>query len=151
MKASKLAALLVLLTGCLHSDPAYYPVSLQMPYSTLPEAPAGSVIEPGTPVTLDAQQQETVIAGVVKWMKVPASVQFGTMAAARTRRGGIVVCGEVNGRNSAGVRAGMAPFIGMLTASSEAPEFVVVAIAEEGEQRAEITALCRQSGTLPGA
>ena len=139
-------ALVVLLSGCLQSDPAYLPVSLQPPYSSLPVAPPGAGIEPGMPTKLDARQQEAVVAGVVKWMKVPGSAEFGTMAGARTRRGGTVVCGEVNGRNSAGVVAGMAPFIGMLTANQAAPEFVVVAIAAAGQRRAELEALCRQSG-----
>jgi len=143
-----LIALCVLLAGCVQSDPAYLPVSLQPPYSTLPEAPADATIEPGMPVKLNSQQQEAVIAGVRKWMKDPASVSFGTMAAARTRRGGIVVCGEVTGRNSAGVVAPMAPFIGMLTASPSSPEFVVVDIAADGKPRAELESLCRQNGIL---
>jgi hypothetical protein len=141
-------ALCALLAGCVQSDPAYLPVTLQPPYSTLPEAPAGATIEPGMPVKLNAQQQEAVIAGVRKWMKDPASVSFGLMSAARTRRGGIVVCGEVTGRNSAGVVAPMAPFIGMLTASPSSPEFVVVDIAADGGPRAELEALCRQSGIV---
>ena len=60
----------------------------------------------------------------------------------------IVVCGEVTGRNSAGVLAPMAPFIGMLTASPSSPEFVVVDIAADGKPRAELEALCRQSGAV---
>jgi len=136
----------LLLAGCIQSDAAYHPVTLQPPYSTLPEAPAGATIEPGTPVTLNPQQQEAVIAGVRKWMKDPASASFGTIAAARTRRGGVVVCGEVTGRNSAGILPPMVPFIGMLTASPSSPEFVVVDIAADGKPRAELEALCRQSG-----
>lgn len=146
----RLSVLLVVaglpLSGCIPGDAAYHPVTLQPPYSSLPEAPAGARIEPGRPVRLNALQQEAVIAGVRKWMKDPASVSFGAMAAARTRRGGVVVCGEVTGRNSVGVMAPMAPFIGMLTVSPSAPEFVVVDIAVSGLPRAEIETLCRQSG-----
>jgi hypothetical protein len=141
-----LVAFCVLLTGCLQGDPAYHPVSLQPPYSTLPEAPAGATVEPGTRVKLNPQQQEAVIAGVRKWMKDPASTSFGSMAAARTRRGGIVVCGEVTGRNSVGMLPPMAPFIGMLTPSPSSPVFVVVDIAGSGKPRADLEALCRQSG-----
>ena len=72
-------AVLVLLSSCLQSDPAYLPVSLQPPYSSLPAAPAGAAIEPGMPTKLDARQEEAVVAGVVKWMKVPASAEFGTI------------------------------------------------------------------------
>jgi hypothetical protein len=143
-----LIALCMLLTGCLPGDLAYHRVSLPPPYSSLPEAPAGTAIEPGKSVNLSARQQEAVIAGVRKWMKDPASASFGSMAAAKTRRGGIVVCGEVAGRNSAGTLMPMAPFIGMLTASPSSPKFVVVDIAASGDPRAELEALCRQSGAV---
>jgi len=141
-------ALCVMLSGCVQIDPAHLPVTLQPPYSALPDAPAGATIEPGTSVKLNARQQETVIAGVRKWMKDPPSASFGGMAAARTRRGSIVVCGEVTGRNTAGVLAPMAPFIGVLTPSPSAPEFVVVDIAADGKPRAELEALCRKSGAV---
>jgi hypothetical protein len=143
-----LVAFCVLLTGCIEGDPAYRPVSLQPPYSALPEAPAGATVERGTPVKLNPQQQEAVIAGVRKWMKDPASATFGNMAATKTRRGGLVVCGEVTGRNAAGIQPAMAPFIGMLTPSATSPEFVVVDIAAGGKPRAELEALCRQSGAV---
>lgn len=139
-------ALCLLLTGCLQSDPAYLPVSLPPPYNSLPEAPVDATIEPGMPVRLDPRQQEAVVAGVVKWMKDPASASFGTLAGARSRRGRIVVCGEVSGRNSAGAYADMAPFIGVLMGRPTAPEFVVVDIAQSGQPRAEIRRLCAESG-----
>jgi hypothetical protein len=141
-------ALGLAIAGCIQDDRAYRPVSLQPPYDALPEAPAGTTIEPGTTVKLNARQQEAVIAGVVTWMKHPGTVSFGKMVAARTHQGGIVVCGEINGRNSAGVLAGMAPFIGMLTPSPSSPEFVVVDIAASGKARADLEALCRQSGAV---
>ena len=50
---------------------AHNPVSLVPPYNELPSAPAGTAIEAGTKVTLDARQQEAVVAGVSKWMKYP--------------------------------------------------------------------------------
>ena len=57
-----------------------------------------------------------------------------------------MVCGEVDGRNSAGVNAGMARFIGMRTASVTAPEFVVVDIAASGKPRTDLEALCHLAG-----
>jgi hypothetical protein len=42
----------------------------------------------------------------------------------------------------------MAPFIGVLTASPSSPKFVVVDIAASGDPRAELEALCRQSGAV---
>ena len=62
------------------------------------------------PIKLDPRQQEAVVAGVTKWMKEPGSASFGSMAGVKLRQGSIVVCGEVDGRNSAGAYAGMAPF-----------------------------------------
>jgi hypothetical protein len=112
----------------------------------MPDPPADARIEPGTAVKLDARQQEVVVTAVLKWMKQPDSASFSALSAVRSRRGPIVVCGEVNGRNSAGTFPGMAPFVGVLVGSSAAPEFVVVTIAQSGAARAEVQSICRQSG-----
>ena len=64
---------------------------------------------------------------------------------AREGPGQIVVCGEVNGRNSAGAYPGMAPFVGVMM-GTRAPEFIVISIAQNGPPRAEIEAICQQSG-----
>jgi hypothetical protein len=136
-------ALCTLLAGCLQQgDPAYLPVSLQGPYASWPNAPAGTAIEPGLPIKLDPRQQEAVVASVSKWMKNPPSASFGSIAAAKLREGRIAVCGEVDGRNSAGAYTGMSRFIGVLMG----PEFVVVSIAQAGAARAEIDTLCQRSG-----
>jgi len=144
-KASALA-LLGLLAGCLQSDPAYLPVSLPPPYSTWPDAPQGTPIEPGMPVKLDPRQQEAVVAAVSKWMKDPPSASFGTMAGVKGRQGHIVVCGEVDGRNSAGAYTGMARFVGVMMGRPQAPEFVVVSIAQTGRERTEVEGICQKSG-----
>jgi hypothetical protein len=144
-KASSLA-LLGLLAGCLQSDPAYLPVSLPAPYSSWPDAPAGTPIEPGMPVRLDPRQQEAVVAGVSKWMKDPASASFGSIAGVKSRQGPTVVCGDVDGRNSAGSYPGMARFVGVMMGPAKAPEFVVVSIAQTGKSRSEVEAICQQSG-----
>ena len=138
----------LLLAGCLQmqGDPAYLPVSLQPPYSTLPEVPPETPIEPGMPIKLDPRQQEAVVAGVAKWMKEPASASFGTMSGVKLRQGAIAVCGEVDGRNSAGAYAGMARFVGVMMGPPKAPDFVVVSIAQNGKPRAEVEAICHKSG-----
>jgi hypothetical protein len=141
-------ALAGLLAGCLQADPAYLPVSLQPPYSGLPDAPPGTAIEPGMPVKLDPRQQEAVVAAVIKWMKEPGTASFGGMGAVKARRGQIVVCGEVNGRNSAGAYPGMVPFVGVMVGKPMAPEFIVVSIAQSGPPRAEVQAICQQSGVF---
>jgi hypothetical protein len=146
MKARALLVLGAILAGCTQGDSAYLPVALPPAYSHLPDAPPGFAIEPGPPVKLDSRQQEAVVEGVVKWMKDPASASFGAMAGARTRSGAVVVCGEVNGRNSAGAFAGGARFVGVLMGRPMALEFVVVSIAQSGKPRAEVEALCQRSG-----
>ena len=125
---------------------AHNPVSLVPPYSELPRAPAGTTIEAGTKVTLDARQQEAVVAGVSKWMKTPASTRFGLMSGARDSRGTITVCGEVDGRNGNGLYVGMRPYVGVLMGTTDSPDFVVVGIAASERERAEVAALCRESG-----
>jgi hypothetical protein len=125
---------------------AHNPVSLVPPYNELPPAPAGTTIEPGTKVTLDARQQEAVVAGVSKWMKTPASTRFGLMSGARNSRGTITVCGEVDGRNGNGLYVGMHPYVGVLMGTAASPDFVVVGIAASDRERAEVASICRDSG-----
>jgi hypothetical protein len=145
MKAKALLILCVPLAGCVQSDTANLPVSLPAPYNHW-EASPDTPIQPGMPVSLDSRQQEAVVQAVVKWMKDPASASFGNVAGAKSRNGRIVVCGRVSGRNSAGVYTGMAPFVGVLMGLPAAPEFVVVSIAQSGKPRAEVEAICQQSG-----
>ena len=145
-KARASLALAGLLAGCLQADPAYLPVTLPPPYSDLPDAPPGTAIEPGMPIRLDPRQQEAVVAGVLRWMKEPGSVSFGAINAVKARQGKIVVCGEVNGRNTAGAYPGMAPFVGVIVGKPASPEFIVVSIAQSGPPRAEVQAICQQSG-----
>ena len=127
-------------------DNGHVTLTLQPPYGELPAAPPGTAIEAGSKVTLDARQQEAIAAGVSKWMKDPRTPQFSTMAATRNKSGFITVCGQVNGRNSAGAYAGMAPYVGVLMGTRTSPEFVVVGIAGSVRERDEVTALCRDSG-----
>ncbi len=130
-----------LLAGCLQAvDPAYLPVSLPPPYSDLPDAPAGSTIELGMPIKLDPRQQEAVVAAVIKWMKEPGTASFGAMGAVKARRGQIVVCGEVNGRNSAGAYPGLAPFVGVMAGSAR---------VHRGQHRPIRPAARRGPGDLP--
>lgn len=127
---------------------AHHPVSLVPPYSELPQAPSGTTIEAGTKVTLDARQQEAVVAGVSKWMKTPASTRFGIMSGARNSRGLVTVCGEVDGRNGSGVYVGMRPYVGVLMGTPASPDFVVVGIAATERERAEVASICRDSGVI---
>ena len=86
------------------------------------------------------------MAGVSKWMKSPATASFGSISAVRLRQDRVVVCGEVDGRNSAGAYTGMSRFIGVLMG----PDFVVVSIARSGQARTEVETICQQSGIFQG-
>ena len=137
-----------LLAGCLQAqdDAAYLPVALQPPYSTLPEVPPDTPIEPGMPIKLDPRQQEAVVTAVSKWMKVPGTASFGAMSGVKLRQGAIAVCGEVDGRNSAGAYTGMSRYVGVMMGPPKAPEFVVVSIAQNGKPRVELESICQKSG-----
>ena len=131
--------------ACAPPDPPNMPISLAPPYSDLPDPP-GASIEPGMPIKLDQRQLEAVVDGVMKWMKDPASVSFAGINGAKNRHGIVTVCGDVSGRNSAGVLVSKSPFIGALMARPTAPEFVVVEIGSIGKQRVTVEGLCQQSG-----
>ncbi len=126
-------------------DTAHWPIFLPPPYNALAPAPPGAPIEPGRPVRLDAHQQESVVTGVLKWMKTPGSVQFRGIEAVRNSRGLITVCGEVNGRNSAG-KVSISPFVGVLMGPGADADFVLVGIGSSDRERAEVIQLCRVSG-----
>ena len=127
-------------------DVAHTPIFLPPPYDAWPPAPPGTPIEPGRPVGLNGPQQEAVVTGVMKWMKDPGSVQFKAIEAVRNSRSRIVVCGQVNGRNTAGRDVGMAPFVGVLMGPDVDDDFVLVGIGSSDRDRAEVTRLCRASG-----
>jgi hypothetical protein len=126
-------------------DTAHAPIFLAPPYDALPPARAGTAIEPGRPVDLNGRQQESVVVGVLKWMKDPLSVQFSGLAGTRNSRSLITVCGQVNGRTTAG-RYIMSPFVGVLMGPGADADFVLVGIGSSERDRAEVTQLCRASG-----
>jgi hypothetical protein len=133
------------LIACAPADTPNRPIFLPPPYNTWPPPLPGWAIEPGRPVGLDGPQQVAVTTGVLKWMKGPTSVQFRDMEAVQNSRGLVTVCGEVNGRNSAG-KVSISPFIGVLMGPDEDADFVLVGIDSTDRERAEVIQLCRQSG-----
>ena len=86
------------------------------------------------------------MVSVMKWMKDAASVQFRGIEAVQNSRSLIVVCGLVNGRNTAGNLVGFRPFVGVLMGPDEDADFVLVGIGSSDRERAEVTSLCRASG-----
>jgi hypothetical protein len=150
MRGLYLAFLGILLAACDPQDGPNYPVSLQPPYNAPAQANATAEILPGKPIKLNRKQQDAVVSGITRWLKDPSTAYFGEMSAARNPLGYVTVCGDVDGRNSAGKFVGMAPYIGVLLGRPATPEFVVVQIAAFGRERAEVVALCRESGTGKG-
>ncbi len=149
-----MVALVLPLGGCQTGgdplgDSSHRAVTLPGAYRDLPAPPAGTPIESGKRIVLDARQQEAVIVSIAKWMKEPGSLRFGSMTAARNRFGVVTVCGEVDGRNGAGRYAGMSPYVGVLLGPPANPDFVVVGIAGSAAERAQVSDLCRESGTAP--
>lgn len=148
---SAVVALVLPLGGCQTGgdplgDSAYLAVTLPAAYRDLPAPPAGTPIESGSRVVLDARQQEAVVVSIARWMKDPGSLQLGSMTAARNRFGVVTVCGEINGRTGSGRYAGMSPFVGVLLGPPARPDFVVVGIGGSAGERAQVIALCRESG-----
>ena len=80
------------LTACMPH--AHAPIFLTAPYDALPCA-SRLDDQPGRPVGLNGRQQESVVLGVLKWMKDPISVQFSGLAGVRNSRSLITVCGQV--------------------------------------------------------
>jgi len=146
MRGHLLVVVCATLSACMPSDTAHFAVHLPEPYSSVPLPSSGVSFEVGTPIRLDARQQEAVVAGVTKWMKDPASVAFGEMTGARNSHGLVTVCGQVMGRNSAGTYVGMSPFIGALMGTPAKPDFVVVEIGSAARARADVESLCRGNG-----
>jgi hypothetical protein len=135
-----------IVAACAPPDLPNTPVSLESPYRDLPDPWPERTIEPGMPVKLDQRQLEAVVDGVMKWMKDPASVSFANINGAKNRHGIVTVCGDVSGRNSAGVMVSKSPFVGALMGQPKAPEFVVVEIGSIPKQRTTVEGLCQQSG-----
>ena len=149
MRGRLLVVACTVLTACLAActpDNAHVPIFLTAPYDALPPAPPGTAIEPGRPVGLNGRQQESVVLGVLKWMKDPVSVQFSGLSGVRNSRSLITVCGGVNGRNKAGRYVGMSPFVGVLMGPDDDADFVLVGIGSTERDRAEVIQLCRASG-----
>ena len=136
----------VIVVACAPPDLPNMPVSLESPYRDLPDPWPERNIEPGMPVKLDQRQLEAVVDGVMKWMKDPASVSFAGINGAKNRHGVVTVCGDVSGRNSAGVMVSKSPFVGALMGQPKSPEFVVVEIGSIPKQRTAVEGLCQQSG-----
>jgi hypothetical protein len=139
----------VAISACTPDDGAHIPIYLTAPYNTWPPAPANTPIEPGRPIGLNGRQQESVVTGVLKWMKDPVSVQFRAIEGVQNSRGLVTVCGEVSGRNTAGRQIGMEPFVGVLMGPDVDADFVLVGIGSSERERAEVSQLCRASGIFP--
>ena len=139
----------VTLAACMPDDTAH---TAHLPGSALQYLAArapNTPIEPGRPVGLNGRQQQSVVTGVLKWMKDPGSVQFRGIEGVQNSRGLVTVCGEVNGRNTAGHQVGMEPFVGVLMGPDGDADFVLVGIGSSDRERAEVSRLCRRAEFFP--
>lgn len=99
---------------------------------------------PYTPYKLTHAEKDVVMRGVRGGMKDPVSAIFGEMAAGKSPKGVITVCGYVNGRNSFGGYVGMQRFMGVLVMSPDV--FMLSAIAHDDASEYGVSKVCSQSG-----
>lgn len=82
-----------------------------------PGKSASDIIGPPVATTnyeLTASDRKAVEDGVKTQLKDPTSPLFGSMMGRATPEGSVIVCGQVNAKNSYGGYTGNKPFIGML-------------------------------------
>lgn len=155
------------LTACMTEDTAYNFTYIPPPWACAPAKAGRNPPSPanpcpsdpqesrppailrGEPIQLDPRQQETVVVGVIQWLKDRPSASFGRMQGLRDPRGAIVVCGWVDGRNGAGTYRGMSPYIGVLTDPRDVAKFVVVGIGATARERTDVLSLCQEIGAAP--
>lgn len=100
---------------------------------------------------LSNEHRAAVEKGVRERLKDPESARFGTMAAAKTAKRGILVCGMVNAKNALGGYAGAAPFVGTLTDmkfddGKRAVLFSVAGLGDDETRRTVVARMCREGG-----
>jgi hypothetical protein len=104
-------------------------------------------LEVAKPITLTAKQISSVRAGVAKSLKNNdlEGVRVGRMLAGRTSTG-VIVCGYVNGKNSAGEYVGEKPFHGLFLGMDNASGFIVTGAGGAENDTTATFEVCRRSG-----
>jgi hypothetical protein len=103
-------------------------------------------LEVATPITLTPKQVSSVRAGVAKSLKYDVdSPWVGKLLAGRTSTG-VIVCGYVNGKNSAGEDIGERPFHGLFLGFDNASGFIVTGSGGAENETATTLDVCKRSG-----
>jgi hypothetical protein len=103
-------------------------------------------LEVATPITLTPKQVSSVRAGVAKSLKYDVEApRVGKLIAGRTSNG-VIVCGYVNGKNSAGEDIGERPFHGLFLGFDNASGFIVTGTGGAESETATTLDMCRRSG-----
>ncbi|MER9665557.1 hypothetical protein [Mesorhizobium sp. M0203] len=89
--------------------------------------------------TIDAVQ-----SAILTVLKDPDSAKFGEVGAAVASDGSVVVCGNVNAKNSFGGYIGQMPFVGHMSGG----EFVVEQVAATADEAVRIIVRCENLGAM---
>jgi hypothetical protein len=122
-------------------------LSVALVLSGCESAPQTGVrLEVATPITLTPKQVSSVRAGVAKSLKYDIDApRVGKLLAGRTSTG-VIVCGYVNGKNSAGEDIGERPFHGLFLGFDNASGFIVTGSGGAENETATTLDVCRRSG-----
>jgi hypothetical protein len=122
-------------------------LSVALVLSGCESAPQTGVrLEVATPITLTPKQVSSVRAGVAKSLKYDVDApRVGKLLAGRTSTG-VIVCGYVNGKNSAGEDIGERPFHGLFLGFDNASGFIVTGSGGAENETATTLDVCRRSG-----
>jgi hypothetical protein len=95
-----------------------------------------------TPIALSNPDVETVRKALRKKLKDhPGSVRFDGIIAGTTKKGEVIVCGWVNGKNSSGAYTERQPFAGSLIRGTE-PSYRLYYIASDDSERRLVRSIC---------
>jgi hypothetical protein len=105
-----------------------------------------TTLEVMQPSVLQPAQVTALQSAVRNALKDPASALFGDHKSGTNTKGGIVVCGLVNARNSFGGYTGPQPYMAMYLDG----KFYVEAIGGVAAKTQAILSVCAQSGLAVG-
>lgn len=104
------------------------------------EAPAPD--PPVAPTSLNPGQTAAVRTFIVRMMKDPESVRHGRIVAGREPSGRLLICGEINAKNSYGGYTGMLPYVVHMNGS----QISLYSIASRPELAEYVYPLCTKRG-----
>ncbi len=109
-----------------------------------PTPAAEPALELVTPRTLPPNQVAALQDGVRASLKDPTSAQFGQHKAGSNAKGGTIVCGWVNAKNSYGGYTGKQPYLALLL--PDTGKFYVQKIGGTEAEAYAVQSVCTRSG-----